>query len=136
MAEDHGTVIGQDTHIKGEMRIEKTARILGSFEGSIASKGEVQIGDTAKCKAAIEAQNVIVDGAIQGNVTAGQRLTLNTKARIAGDLVATTLVVAEGATLQGHCRVGPDAAKGGGAKPQGEAKPSVEVPDKSKSPTR
>ena len=35
------TVIGADTHIKGDMTFETTARLLGTFEGKIASKGEL-----------------------------------------------------------------------------------------------
>ena len=38
------TVIGPDTRIKGEMFFEKSARILGQFEGKIIAQGEVQIG--------------------------------------------------------------------------------------------
>jgi len=103
------TVIGPDTHIKGEMVFDSTARILGTFEGRIVAKGEVQIGEGAACKASVEGTNVIVDGVIEGDVTARERVQLNTRARVIGDVTATTLVVAEGASFVGHCRVGGDA---------------------------
>lgn len=103
------TVIGPDTHIKGEMIFDSTARILGTFEGRIVAKGEVQIGEGAACKASVEGSNVIVDGVIEGDVTARDRVQLNTRARVIGDVTATTLVVAEGASFVGHCRVGGDA---------------------------
>jgi cytoskeletal protein CcmA (bactofilin family) len=106
------TVIGPDTHIKGEMVFDSTARILGTFEGRIVAKGEVQIGEGAACKAAVEGATVIVDGVIEGDVQARERVQLNSKARVIGDVVATTLVVAEGASFHGHCHVGADAAKG------------------------
>jgi cytoskeletal protein CcmA (bactofilin family) len=105
------TVIGPDTHIKGEMVFDSTARILGTFEGRIIAKGEVQIGEGAACKAAVEGATVIVDGVIEGDVMARERVQLNSKARVIGDVVATTLVVAEGASFHGHCRVGADAAR-------------------------
>ena len=56
------TVIGPDTHIKGDMTFENTARLLGSFEGRIAAKGELQIADSAVCRAAVEAGKVTIDG--------------------------------------------------------------------------
>lgn len=107
------TVIGPDTHIKGEMVFDSTARILGTFEGRVIAKGEVQIGEGAACKAAVEGTTVIVDGLVEGDVTARERVQLNSKARVMGDIVAATLVVAEGATFVGNCRVGADALKGG-----------------------
>lgn len=106
------TVIGPDTHIKGEMVFDSTARILGTFEGRVIAKGEVQIGEGAACKAAVEGTTVIVDGLVEGDVTARERVQLNSKARVMGDIVAATLVVAEGATFVGNCRVGADALKG------------------------
>ena len=106
------TVIGPDTHIKGEMAFDHTARILGSFEGSISAKGELQIAEGAKCKASVDAGKVLVDGLVEGNVSARERVELTAKARMKGDLVTARLVVAEGASFVGHCSVGPDAQKG------------------------
>jgi cytoskeletal protein CcmA (bactofilin family) len=106
------TVIGPDTHIKGEMVFETTARILGTFEGRVIAKGEIQIGDGAACKAAVEGGTVIVDGLIEGDVQGRERVQLNSKAKVIGDIVSATLVVAEGASFSGNCRVGPDVMKG------------------------
>ncbi len=106
------TVIGRDTKIKGEMTFDSGARILGTFEGKISSAGEVQVGEGANCLAAIDAQRVVVDGQIQGDITAGEVLTLNADARVQGDIVANKLIVIEGATFEGNCRVGPSVASG------------------------
>ena len=111
MAEQAHTIIGPDTHIKGDMTFDSTARILGSFEGRIAAKGELQIADSAVCKAAVEAGKVTIDGQVEGNVTARDRVELSAKARMKGDLIATKLVVVDGASFVGHVTVGPDAAK-------------------------
>ena len=103
------TVIGADTRIKGEMFFEKSARILGHFEGKITAQGEVQIGNGANCNAAVEAEQIIVDGSVQGPLFARDRLTLTANAQVQGDLTAGTLVVSEGASFVGHCNVGPRA---------------------------
>ena len=103
------TVIGADTTIKGEMFFEKSARILGNFEGKITAQGEVHIGNGANCNAAVEAEKIVVDGSVQGPLFARDRLTLTTNAQVQGDLTAGTLVVAEGASFVGHCNVGPRA---------------------------
>jgi len=103
------TVIGTDTRIKGEMFFEKSAKILGGFEGKITAQGEVQISSGAQCNAAIEAQSVTVDGQVTGPIVAHGQLTLTANAQVQGDLTAGTLVVAQGASFVGHCNVGPAA---------------------------
>lgn len=117
------TVIGADTRIKGEMFFEKSARILGHFEGKITAQGEVQIGNGANCNAAVEAEQIIVDGSVQGPLFARDRLTLTKNAQVQGDLTAGTLVVSEGASFVGHCNVGPRAQEmtGQGNTQQGQS---------------
>jgi cytoskeletal protein CcmA (bactofilin family) len=107
------TVIGADTHIKGDMTFDGTARILGSFEGKISAKGDLHVADGATCRAVVEAGRVTVDGAVEGNVAARDRVELTAKAKMKGDLVASKLLVAEGASFVGHVTVGPEAAKSG-----------------------
>ncbi len=114
----NATVIGVGTKIKGEMSFEGTARILGEFEGRITSPGEVQVGESATCKAAIEGNIVVVDGVVEGNVTAKRNLLLNPSARVAGDVVAGSMTVVEGASLVGHCRIGADLGAATGGKPR------------------
>lgn len=105
------TVIGPDTKIRGEMVFDSTARVLGTFEGRIAARGEVQIGESAVCRANIEASVVIVDGLIEGDVTALERVQLNKKAKVVGDVTAGTMVVADGASFIGNCKVGEEAVR-------------------------
>lgn len=128
------TIIGPDTHIKGDMTFDGTARLLGSFEGTITAKGELQIAEGASCRAAVDAAKVTVDGAVDGNVTARERVELTAKAKMKGDVIAARLVVAEGASFVGHCTVGPEATKGfkhtdtsGGSAAMSESKPAVTV---------
>jgi cytoskeletal protein CcmA (bactofilin family) len=122
------TVIGADTHIKGDMTFDSTARLLGTFEGKITSKGELQVANGATCRASVEASKVLVDGEVDGNLAARERVELTAKAKMKGDLVSARLVVAEGAAFTGHVTVGPDATKafpsGGTAPSMTEAKPA------------
>lgn len=115
---DQVTVIGAGTHIKGEMSFDHTARILGSFEGKITSSGEVQVGDGASCNAAIDARVVMIDGNVDGDITARECVHLSSSAKMTGDVVATKMIVAEGASFMGHCRVGPDAVERAGEAPR------------------
>ena len=123
------TIIGSDTHIKGDMIFDGTAKLLGTFEGKITAKGDLHVADGATCRAVVEAGRVTVDGTVDGNVTARERVELTSKAKMKGDLISARLLVAEGASFTGHCTVGPDAAKGGNTTYTGaamtEAKPGI-----------
>lgn len=122
---DQGTVIGADTFIKGEMEVENKARILGRFEGTIRAKGQLEVADKAHCKATLNAGTLHIDGSVEGNITVTEKVHLNATAKVKGDLVASRLVVAEGAAFTGHVTVGPDAARGvGGATPMPPKEPS------------
>ncbi len=119
------TVIGADTHIKGEMVFEGNARILGTFEGQITTKGELQVAESATCRATVDAQKVLLEGTIEGNVNVREKMEMSPKARMRGDIVATRLVVMEGAVFTGHVTVGDGAkAQSRGERERGEREPS------------
>ncbi|MBS0198381.1 MAG: polymer-forming cytoskeletal protein [Planctomycetes bacterium] len=106
---DNTTTIGPGARFKGELTLEGPAQILGCIEGSIESNGQVTIGNGANCNATVEAGTIIVDGSVQGDLIAKERLQLTGKANVQGDISAAALVVAEGATFVGHVAVGPEA---------------------------
>ena len=105
------TALSAATHIKGEMVFDGNARILGTFEGQITTKGELQVAENATCRATVDAQKVLLEGTIEGNVTVREKMEMSPKARMRGDIVATRLVVMEGAVFTGHVTVG-DGAQG------------------------
>lgn len=105
------TIIGTGARIVGDVSFDGPARILGDIEGTIVTKSDLQIGAGASCRADIDAHRLAVDGSITGNVTARDSLELAANAKIEGDLITAKLVVTEGATFVGHCRVGPEASK-------------------------
>ncbi len=106
------TVIGPDTHIKGEIVFSSAAKVLGKIDGQIAAQGRLEIGSGAVCQATIQATTLIVEGTVEGNVLARERLELTPTAIIKGDIVAAKLMVAEGATFSGQCTVGESAVRG------------------------
>lgn len=106
---DAVTVIGPEASFKGELSFSGTLKIMGQFEGRITAGGNVTIDTSGVCKAAIEASSITIDGTHEGNLTASQRLELNSHANVRGDIVAQSLSVEEGAVFVGQCTVGPEA---------------------------
>ncbi len=103
------TVIGADSYFKGEMSFERVAKIIGRFDGKISGKGELQIAETASCKADIESSVANIDGTIEGNITAKDTVKLTANGKVKGDITAAKMTMAEGASFYGMCAVGGDA---------------------------
>jgi cytoskeletal protein CcmA (bactofilin family) len=128
-SQEFGTIIGPDAKFKGDLTFDSAANVLGQFEGSITSKGTVHIADGSACKATISAKEVAVAGRVDGNVEAGDRIELKPTGIIKGDIIATRMTMSEGASIDGHCQIGPNGQRGQSTKPAAtttETKPSTE----------
>lgn len=111
------TVIGADATLKGELTFEKAVRVDGKVEGKIVTKGQLAISQGGKVQAEVQAGSVIVEGDVIGNLHASDRIELRRSARLRGDLRASKLLVAEGASFVGQCHVGPEAGSAPHAAP-------------------
>lgn len=107
------TIIARDAKFKGELNLDQSAKVYGQFEGRMVSQAEIHIAEGALCKASVEARSVIIDGTVEGDVLARERLSLTGKAKVKGDITAAAIIVAEGAVYTGQCKVGPQAPRAG-----------------------
>lgn len=125
---EYGTIIGADANFKGDLSFDSAAKVLGKFEGSINSKGKIQVADGADCKATVKAKEISVEGHVEGNVEASDRVELRPKGVITGDITAARMTMADGASIDGHCRIGVNEQSGSRSasssaevKPQGQS---------------
>ncbi len=95
------TVIGPNTHIKGDIQGDGGIRIEGVIEGNIETTGNLVITESAKVFAEIKANNISIAGAVRGNITANRVEILDT-GRVWGDLTIKSLLINEGAYLRGQ----------------------------------
>jgi cytoskeletal protein CcmA (bactofilin family) len=78
----------------------------GRAEGEFQITGNLEVASGATARALVEAANVTVKGALEGAVTARDKLTLGKNARLSGDIVVRRLQIEDGASLNGHVRMG------------------------------
>ncbi len=99
------SVLGPGINWTGNLGGKGGIRIEGTFEGEIAIRGLVVIGETGRltCKT-LKANNVIVAGAVKGNITA-EKLEIRSTGRVWGDVVTTAFSTEEGAFLRGQVRM-------------------------------
>jgi cytoskeletal protein CcmA (bactofilin family) len=127
--DDFQTVIGQDAQFKGELSFQGGVRVDGQFEGTINSAGRVFVSKGGKLKAEVKVVSLTLEGMVEGNVVADDRVELRATSQLRGDLKATKLLVVEGATFIGRCEVGPAVAGGSaaahGSSTRGREEPSM-----------
>ena len=99
------TVIGSSVSMTGSLKAEGTIRIDGLFEGDIETAADVVIGRSGKVLATIKAQNVLVAGAVKGNITAVARLEIVSTGRVWGDIDVAALFVEEGGVFHGNSQM-------------------------------
>ena len=65
-SQEYSTIIGADATFKGDLTFDSAAKVVGTVEGSITSKGKVHVADGANCKATVTAKEVSVEGLVEG----------------------------------------------------------------------
>jgi cytoskeletal protein CcmA (bactofilin family) len=94
------TVLGANCTLRGELKSQANVRLDGTFEGTLEIEGNVLVGETGKITADINAKNVVIAGAVRGNVSGGKVQLLRTS-RVWGDISATAITTEEGAFIDG-----------------------------------
>ena len=117
------TVVGRGTHLEGTLLSAESIRIDGEARGTIAARGDVILSSHSHVEAEIRAENVVMGGALKGNIRARTRTELAAGGRLEGKIQSRFLVVREGAQFSGQSSVDIEDAPneaGGSAYPEDE----------------
>ncbi len=100
------TLISKSVVIKGEVSCDEDLYIDGQVEGTIDPKGyRLTIGPNGRVKANITARAVVVQGRLEGNIQASDRVDLKQSATVVGDIVTQHISIEEGVTFKGSVNV-------------------------------
>jgi cytoskeletal protein CcmA (bactofilin family) len=96
------SVLGAGIIWKGSIKGKGGVRIEGTFEGEINLNGLLVVGETGRITCEdVQANTVIVAGAIKGNITA-EKLEIRSTGHIWGDVKIVAFSTEEGAFLRGN----------------------------------
>ncbi len=102
----------QDAEIKGTIKFGEAMRMDGNFDGELISdNGELVVGKTGNVKANINVRSAVIEGRVDGNIKASDKVELKQNAHFIGDLQAKILVIEEGVVFVGKCNVNPEGTK-------------------------
>lgn len=99
--------LGTSIVIKGDLSASEDLTIYGKMEGSVTLHGghTLTIGRHADIRAAIDAKAVVIQGTVTGNVTAREKIEIQTTGSVSGDVSCPRLAIADGASITGKVQV-------------------------------
>jgi len=96
---------GKETVFEGKMTFEGVFRMEGRFEGEIFESGTLIVGESAVVKGKIGANIIIVNGQIEGEVIAKERVEIHATGQFHGNLITPILTISEGGFFDGNCKM-------------------------------
>lgn len=107
--------IGQSVTIEGKIVSSQDIRIDGHVTGSIeVGQHELVLGPGSAVKADVDARSVLVGGTLEGDVTATDRIQVQSTGVLLGDVVSPRLVVQDGGVIRGKADIAGSRTKPGG----------------------
>lgn len=100
------TVIGQNTRLEGDVRFSGGLHIDGKIKGNIiaepGAEAVLTLSEQGSVEGDIQVPNLVLNGAVAGDVHVSERLELASHAKVTGDVFYHLLEMAMGAEVNGN----------------------------------
>lgn len=94
----HGTVLTGETHFQAMLRVD------GQLQGSVSSEsGTLIVGTNGQVDANIAVASAMVNGNVNGDIIATEKIQLGRTARVIGNIQTPRLILEDGALFEGNC---------------------------------
>ena len=100
------TIISNGVKLEGKITTSGNIRVEGEIQGDIVSQSNVTIGENGQVNGKINASVIMIGGKVSGSVSAKEKLVLESKANLKGDIFTKILVVEAGAKFYGNSKMG------------------------------
>ncbi len=104
-AENTLSIISAGTTVSGDIECSGVLKVEGRVDGSVRHARQVMLAKEGSIHGDVTAQEVVVGGVIDGAVTATDRLELQSTAVVNGDIMTKSIVVMEGARINGGVKM-------------------------------
>jgi cytoskeletal protein CcmA (bactofilin family) len=96
------TLIGQGWRLKGRVYGKGTVVFQQAFEGELEIQGRLTIDSSAAVKGMFRSEEIHIRGTVEGSLEGTRMVTLETSARVDGDVTTPRLQMMAGAYLNGN----------------------------------
>lgn len=99
------SIISAGTTVSGDIDCGGVLKVEGRIDGAVLRARQVMLAKEGSIHGDVTANELVVGGVIDGGVTASERLELQTTAVVNGDIVTKSIVVMEGARINGGVKM-------------------------------
>lgn len=99
------TIVGKDSIIEGTIEVQGGLRVDGIVKGKISTTDSLAVGDSGRIEADLTVKIAVIGGKVVGSILAQEKIELQSKAVIEGDITTKNLIVEEGAIFHGRCNM-------------------------------
>ncbi len=103
---DEVTIISAGVYIEGKVTSNGNVRIDGRLNGDMTAEGNVTVGEGGEVNGEIKAEVINVGGTVNGSLNAREKVVLEAKSNLKGDLITKILVIEAGAMFDGKSSMG------------------------------
>ena len=100
------TVIGTQTRLEGDIRFSGGLHVDGTIKGNLVAEpgtGTVlTVSEEGRIEGDVRVPNLVLNGAVQGDVYASERVELASHARVTGNVYYNLIEMAMGAEVNGN----------------------------------
>ena len=97
-----GSHLGVATQVHGDITANESLSVKGRVVGAIKANNQfVQLASSSVVTASLEGAQIVIDGHIEGDINASQRLTLMSGARVRGTISTNSFACHAGASVNG-----------------------------------
>jgi cytoskeletal protein CcmA (bactofilin family) len=100
-AQDKVSILGPTLVFIGELSAEENLILRGRVEGSIRHTPNVRIGKEGSVKGNVKANQIVVEGRVEGDLFAGRAVTIRDSAHVVGNIHAPIVSLVDGAHFKG-----------------------------------
>jgi cytoskeletal protein CcmA (bactofilin family) len=99
-----GTTFVAGPELSGELSFREVLRINGYIAGTVYSeRGTLIVDDSARLDANIEVAVAVINGTINGDIVANQKVEIGSGAKIYGNIWTRSIAIKDGAVFEGVC---------------------------------
>jgi cytoskeletal protein CcmA (bactofilin family) len=96
--------VGSGTMLTGETSFQAMLRVDGHLTGRVMSEaGTLIIGSTGRVDANIQVGTAMINGTVNGDIVATEKIELGRSARVIGNVQTPRLTIEDGAIFEGSC---------------------------------
>lgn len=103
-------MVSEGTTLEGTLNSQNDIRIAGKLKGEGITKGKLIVTSSGVVQGDVKVADADVAGKIEGTIRVSNKLNLRSSAVIDGDIYTKSLLVEEGAQINGTCHMGSDSA--------------------------